>query len=193
MSDSSDFFQRLQALNSAIAECIVTIENGETISIDEGLRRFLGLCSQIKQKNGLLGLVGNGGSAGIASHTATDFLNVAKIRSISFQEVSTLTCHANDYGYESVYSKSVEQFLGVNDGLIAISSSGKSQNILNASDQAIRNGSNLVTFSGFEVANPLRQLGHLNFWVNRMDYGLVELAHHFILHNITDQFIKQCR
>ena len=193
MSDGSDFFQRLQALTSAIAECIVTTENGENISIDEGLRRFLGLCGQIRQKNGLLALVGNGGSAGIASHTATDFLNVAKIRSISFQEVSTLTCHANDYGYESVYSKSVEQFLGVNDCLIAISSSGKSQNILNASDQAIRNGSNLVTFSGFEVVNPLRQLGHLNFWVNRMDYGLVELAHHFILHNLTDQFIKERR
>ena len=189
MSDGSNFFQRLNAFNSAVTECIVTIKNGETITIDEGLRRFLGLCNQIKQKNGLLALVGNGGSAGIASHTANDFLNVAGIRSLSFQEASTLTCHANDYGYESVYSKSVEQFLGVNDCLIAISSSGKSQNILNASDQATRNGSSLVTFSGFEVANPLRQRGHLNFWVNRMDYGLVELAHHFILHHLTDQYI----
>ena len=45
-------------------------------------------------------LVGNGGSAAIASHVAVDLTKNARIRAINFNEADLITCFANDYGYE---------------------------------------------------------------------------------------------
>ena len=44
-------------------------------------------------------VVGNGGSAAMASHVAVDFTKAAGIRAINFNEADLITCFANDYGY----------------------------------------------------------------------------------------------
>ena len=53
-------------------------------------------------------VVGNGGSAAMASHVAVDFTKAAGIRAINFNEADLLTCFANDYGYEHWVAKAVE-------------------------------------------------------------------------------------
>ena len=77
------------------------------------------------------------------------------------------------------------------DVVIVISSSGQSMNIRNAAQQALQSSALVVTLSGFGSDNPLRLMGELNFWLDSDDYGMVEIGHQFILHNISDRLRKK--
>lgn len=131
-------------------------------------------------------MVGNGGSAGIASHQAVDYWKNGGIRAVAFNDASLLTCIGNDLGFENLFSAPIERFADPEDLVFAISSSGASPNILNASKAARTTGCRLVTFSGFDPANPLRSQGDMNFHVASSSYGLVEILHLYIIHSILD-------
>ncbi len=143
---------------------------------------------QLKIEHQNLYIVGNGGSAGVAAHAVTDFFNVAKIRATTLHESSLLTCMANDFGYENAIARMLAQLLNPGDIVITISSSGNSINMINAATIAREKGAYVVTLTGFSADNPLRHLGHANFWLDSVDYGFVEVGHQFILHNIADRF-----
>ena len=89
-------------------------------------------------------------------------------------------------GYENVFSKPLATLAQANDLLIAVSSSGKSRNIRNATDCMKEVGGKVITLSGFDKDNPLRAMGSINFWLNSNDYGLVEIGHMFFLHCLSD-------
>jgi D-sedoheptulose 7-phosphate isomerase len=149
-----------------------------------------GLVAQFKAlraTGGRLYLVGNGGSAGVASHAVTDFLNVAKLRATTLHEPSLLTCMANDFGYEVAFARVLATLASAGDVLVAISSSGQSANIRNAAAEMRKLGGKVVTLSGFKRDNPLRALGDVNLWLDSSDYGMVEIGHQFLLHNIADR------
>src|SRR5262245_24282743 len=76
-------------------------------------------------------LVGNGGSAAMASHVAVDLTKTAGIRAVNFNEADLLTCFANDYGYASWVEKALEFYADPGDAAVLISSSGQSPNIVN--------------------------------------------------------------
>jgi D-sedoheptulose 7-phosphate isomerase len=140
----------------------------------------------IQATKGIVYVIGNGGSAGIASHFANDLLKALHIPSQTLYDSNLMTCLSNDLGYEHVFSFPLEKLLKPNDLLVVISSSGKSPNILNATRVAIQRNVPLITLSGFLASNPLRSQGSLNFWIDRSDYGLVESAHFVILHSLID-------
>ena len=131
-------------------------------------------------------IAGNGGSAAIASHVAIDFSKNANVRCMSFNETALITCLANDYGYEHWIEKALEMYADDGDLVILISSSGRSMNMIRAADYAIQHGLSLVTFSGFLGTNPLRRLGHLNFWVKSKSYNFVETFHQLWLLSVCD-------
>ena len=135
-------------------------------------------------------LVGNGGSAAMASHVAVDFVKAASIRAINFNEADLITCFANDYGYENWVEKALEAYADSGDLAILISSSGKSQNILNAAEKANEMGLSVITVSGFLTDNPLRKLGDLNLWVDSTEYNIVEMTDHVWLVAIIDYLIE---
>ena len=80
--------------------------------------------SEIHQKNGKLIFIGNGASASLASHAATDFTKQAKIPSIAFNDHNLITALSNDYGYENWVSKALEFYSDPIDMAIFISVSG---------------------------------------------------------------------
>jgi D-sedoheptulose 7-phosphate isomerase len=121
---------------------------------------------------------------------AIDLWKSAGIRSLSFNDSSLLTCVSNDCGYENVFAKPIELFAGKNDILIAISSSGRSKNILNAAVSARSKGSSIITLTGFDPRNPLRFMGSYNFYAPSSEYGFVEIVHQYIGHCITDMITK---
>jgi D-sedoheptulose 7-phosphate isomerase len=141
---------------------------------------------QISEFNAKVMLIGNGGSAAIASHSAIDFLNSVKVKAMTFLDPSVITCISNDYGYENLFSRQVEMVAETGDVLIAISSSGSSENILNAVLTAKVRNCSVVTLSGFEPQNPLRQLGEFNLYIPSFEYGIVEVCHQIIMHFLTD-------
>ena len=135
-------------------------------------------------------LVGNGGSAAMASHVAVDFTKASGIRAVNFNEADLITCFANDYGYEHWVEKALEAYADQGDLVILISSSGESMNIIKGAEKAKSMGLNLVTFSGFLSDNPLLKLGDLNLWVNSSEYNIVEMTHHVWLVAIIDYLIE---
>ena len=77
------------------------------------------------KKNKKVIIFGNGGSAAIASHVSVDLTKNARIRCINFNEADLLTCFSNDYGYEKVFSKSLEFYADKGDLVIIVSASGR--------------------------------------------------------------------
>ena len=145
---------------------------------------------ETKNNSGKIIIVGNGGSAAISSHFSVDLTKNAKIRSINFNESDLITCFSNDYGFENWISEALKFYADKNDLLILISSSGKSQNMLNAADTAKNMNLNyVVTFTGFEQENPLSKKGHLNFWVNSSAYNFIENIHQIWLLSVVDLII----
>ena len=135
-------------------------------------------------------IVGNGGSAAMASHVAVDLTKNANVRCINFNESSLITCFANDYGYDHWLEKAVEFYGDKGDVLIGISSSGSSQDILNGCQVAReKNFSKIITLSGMYSDNPLSKLGDINLWVNSRAYNHIENVHQIWLLAIVDMII----
>ena len=131
-------------------------------------------------------VVGNGGSAAMASHVAVDLTKTAGVRAINFNEADLLTCFANDYGYEHWVEKALDFYSDEGDLVILISSSGKSPNIVNGARKAHELKLRVITLSGFSRDNPLRDLGEVNLWVDSRAYNIVEMTHHIWLVAIVD-------
>jgi D-sedoheptulose 7-phosphate isomerase len=164
----------------------ITDLHGEPVTLDQAIKdtiKDLRACHSLGRK---VIIIGNGGSASIASHMAIDFTKNGGIRTIALNDAAALTCTGNDFGYDHGFERMLEVYGDRGDTLIAISSSGKSQNILNAATAAVLGGIPVITFSGFEPNNPLRQSGYLNFYVPAGDYGSVEVTHLALLHAILD-------
>jgi D-sedoheptulose 7-phosphate isomerase len=171
-----------------LERCEITGRDGNAFEQEPGVLAAMRMLAQVRDSRGSVYVIGNGGSAAIASHAANDLVNVAKLRASTLHDSSLLTCMANDYGYENAFSRLLAQMARPGDVLIAISSSGRSMNIRNAAAQMADNGGTVMTLSGFARDNPLRALGDVNIWLDSGDYGLVEVGHQFVLHNISDRF-----
>jgi D-sedoheptulose 7-phosphate isomerase len=136
-------------------------------------------------------LIGNGGSAAIASHVAVDLTKTAGIRAINFNEADLLTCFANDYGYERWVEKAIEAYADADDVAVMISSSGGSPNIVNGAQAARARHLRVVTLSGFEAENPLRALGDVNLWVDSRSYNVVEMVHQIWLLAVVERLASE--
>jgi len=172
-------------------EKIVCDRAGNMISYAQMIVALMNILSDIRILKGKIFFIGNGGSAGISMHMATDFLKNGRVRTHSMHDPATLTCLANDFGYESVFSKQLEMAAEKGDMLVAISSSGQSENILRAVQVARNMGCHIVTFSGFAADNPLRRLGDFNVYVPCDSYGIVESIHQLILQQIVDELMER--
>jgi D-sedoheptulose 7-phosphate isomerase len=136
-------------------------------------------------------LVGNGGSASIASHVAVDLTKILKVRAINFNEANLITCFANDYGYVNWVAKAFEAYAIKQDIAIFISSSGESKNIIRGCEYAKKNGIYTVTFTGFKKRNKLSLMGNLNFWINSKKYNHIENVHQILLLSILDYILEE--
>lgn len=144
-----------------------------------------------RKMNSTVFFIGNGGSAAIASHMTADYMKNGEMNTYSLYDSSVMTCVGNDYGYEYVFSKPLSFLTKPGDLLVAISSSGRSRNILNAIDVVHNKKGNVITFTGFEADNPARQMGDLNLYVPSKRYGIVESIHNLILQQIVDEIIDR--
>ncbi len=178
------FEKRFTQLSDVIQNCVYSSSN-TILNQHDALDLFH---KMLKETKGTVFVIGNGGSAGIASHFAIDLLNALKVRAQTLYDSNMMTCISNDYGYEEIFSRPLDLLLKKEDLLICISSSGSSQNILNGAAIAKEKETPVITLSGFEPDNPLKTLGNLNFYLPVMDYGLVEMGHFFLLHTIIDSW-----
>jgi D-sedoheptulose 7-phosphate isomerase len=138
------------------------------------------------KKTNRIYIIGNGASCSMASHYATDFTKNCWIPAESLNDGALLTCFINDFSFETSYTEILKHKQITNDDLlIAISSSGNSANIVNAIEMC----SNVLTFSGFNEDNKIRNHGY-GCYVPSHDYGIVESCHNFWLHKLVNEVKK---
>lgn len=143
---SEKYYENLSALIRSIQ---VSNQDGQEMNFHQGIEWTCNLIlAQAKEGRKLI-FIGNGGSAAISSHLATDFWKTGGIKALAFNDSSLLTCIGNDYGYEHVFAKPISMFADPGDILMAISSSGQSPNILNGVKAAREKNCQVITFSGF--------------------------------------------
>jgi len=172
-----------------VSDCLldthVTTFDGQQLSLDDGMQQAVELILDAGA-NGKIMVIGNGGSSAIASHAQNDLCKSVGVRALVLTETALLTALTNDLSYAEAYERQVELWATSNDLLMAISSSGKSENILRAVRAAAAKNCRVITFSGFAPDNPLRQTGAINFYVASGQYGIVEISHAAHFQYLTD-------
>lgn len=146
------------------------------------------------QKKKIL-VCGNGGSAALANHFACDhqkILNETKKLNpflISLSSNSALmTAISNDNAYSRVFSDQIYQIANKDDILITISSSGDSENIINAIKAAKKKKLLSISLTGFEGGRS-KKIANYNIHVKSQNYGIIESLHHTIM-NLISQYLK---
>jgi D-sedoheptulose 7-phosphate isomerase len=183
---TDDLQKYFVTLSDLLCRVVVTGKSGEPLDYAGAATALMAAARQIHAAGNKLIFVGNGGSAAIASHMATDYSKNGDIRAMALNDASMLTCLGNDLGYDRVFAKQIELHARAGDLVIAISSSGRSANIINAVDAATAAGCTVATLSGFTPDNPLRRKGQWNFYVASDRYGFVEIGHLTLCHAVLD-------
>lgn len=181
----------VEALSGCLADLVATDAQGQAVAPDKAFQRWQGIAENVRAADGTVYLIGNGASASMASHFATDLSKNARIRAQVFTDLSQVTAIGNDISFEQIYAIPLRRNARAGDMLVAISSSGTSSNILAAVEAAHSCHVHVVTLSGFAQDNPLRSRGTLNFYVPAASYGLAETSHAGILHHWMDSLEVQ--
>lgn len=173
-------------LTSHLEHTVATLGAGVPAAVADAMATVIERARAAHAAGGKLLFVGNGGSSTIASHLAIDYTKEGTLPALTLSDGAALTCLGNDLGYEQVFAYQIRAHGRPSDLLFAISSSGRSPNILNAVAAARDQGMGVVTLSGFAPDNALRQSGDVNFYVASDQYGMVEISHLAICHAILD-------
>jgi len=130
-------------------------------------------------------VVGNGGSAATAMHMAGDLSKNARppIRAYDLNNLTALTATANDDGYRNCYANQLRVHARPGDVLIAISTSGNSENVLIAFETAQELQMETITLTGWS-GGELMSMGGLNINVPIGSVEMVEDVHMAICHAI---------
>lgn len=127
------------------------------------------------QKGGKIISCGNGGSFCDAMHFAEELSgryreNRKSLPALSISDGSHITCVGNDYGFEYIFSRYVEALGNNNDVLLAISTSGNSKNVINASVAAKEKGMKVVALTGKD-GGKLSTIADVNICVTHHGYA----------------------
>ena len=141
-------------IRAALTEAQTGLQNlladGKTLTALEAAGVLL---ADTFKKDGRVFSCGNGGSMCDAMHFAEELSgrfrgDRAALGAVSISDPSHLSCVSNDYGYEFVFSRYLEAHARTGDVLVAISTSGKSKNVLNAAAVAKKKGVKVIGMTG---------------------------------------------
>lgn len=146
------------------------------------------------KENKQIFIMGNGGSAALASHFACDLgkgtlQNVHDDKEKRFRVISLadntalMTAYSNDLNYEQVFSQQLKNLANAGDIVIGISASGNSKNVINAIELAKKNKVITIGLLGFD-GGKLKDIVDFKIWVNIHNYGIVEDIHLALQHTI---------
>ena len=174
---------------TGLREMVVTDAAGAELPVQDAFARWVAMTQAIHEQDGQLFIIGNGGSAGMASHMVTDALALGRLRAFALNDPTMLTATANDLSFDETFTLPLERLARAGDLLIAMSCSGNSSNIVRAVEASRSRLLRTVTLSALRADNRCRAIGDLNFYVPLARYGLAQSAHQVILHYWFDQYL----
>ena len=133
---------------------------------------------------------GNGGSASDAMHLAEELVarfqkNRRALAAIALCDPTVLTCAANDFGFDTVFSRQVEALGNPGDVLIVFSTSGNSANILRAIEAAKRQGVVTVAFLGRD-GGKARGTSDIELIIPATASHRIQEAHQLLFHTLCE-------
>jgi D-sedoheptulose 7-phosphate isomerase len=173
-------------LTNSLKEHLATIQNLLDSSLPEIEQSGQMICEALAGGRKIL-LCGNGGSAADAQHIAAELVGCYEKQRRSWPAIalttdtSALTAVSNDLGYQEVFARQVAGLAQAGDVLIAISTSGKSQNVLRAVEQARELGCKTIALTG-ATADPLGSLCDIGVAVPSRRTARVQEGHITIGH-----------
>jgi D-sedoheptulose 7-phosphate isomerase len=190
----STFDKYAATLHERLKASVATGPAGGELPMQAALDAWRSITEAARRQDRAHYFVGNGASATMASHMALDCSKNAGIRGLAFNDAAYLTAIGNDLGGDQTFAAPLRWHARAGDVLVAISSSGRSPNIVAAISAAREKGCSIITLTGMGADNPSRKLGDLNFYVPGRTYGCVESLHQVILHCWLDQCmgISEC-
>ena len=147
--------------------------------------------TRVLKKNGTVYLCGNGGSAADAQHIAGELVGrfrkerKALAAMALSTDTSVMTCIANDYAYENVFTRQVEALVREGDILWAFSTSGTSKNIILAAESAKNKGAYVIAFTG-RINSKLEQISDICFCAEDESTARSQEIHQLAYHIICD-------
>jgi D-sedoheptulose 7-phosphate isomerase len=174
------------SLSNSLQEHLETIKKLIDSNVS-GIERSGGMICQALTSGNKILLCGNGGSAADAQHIAAELVGCYEKQRRSWPAIalttdtSALTAVSNDLGYEQVFARQVLGLARPDDVLIAISTSGKSKNVLRAAEQARELGCKTIALTG-ATADPLASLCDVSVAVPSTRTSRIQEAHITIGH-----------
>jgi D-sedoheptulose 7-phosphate isomerase len=176
----------VQFLSNSLQEHLATIQNLLDASLPEIEQSGQMICEALSSGRKVL-LCGNGGSAADAQHIAAELVGCYEKQRRSWPAIalttdtSALTAVSNDLGYEQVFARQLAGLAQAGDVLIAISTSGRSKNVLRAAERARELGCRTIALTG-ATAEPLGSLCDMALAVPSSRTSRVQEAHITIGH-----------
>lgn len=158
----------------------------------EDLNKIIRLINNTAKNGGSIFVVGNGGSSAISSHFVIDLLKSFSKKKIALHaqslvdSIPTLSAIGNDIGFEEIFAWQIKQFATEGDLLVAITSSGNSQNIIKAIESARALNLRTISISGFD-GGLVSKISDVSLVTHSPmnKYGPVEDAHSILCHYIS--------
>jgi len=148
------------------------IQNPQTIS---SIQQAANLLIETFQAGGRVFSCGNGGSMSDAMHFAEELTGRFRrdrkaLPATAISDPGHISCVANDFGYDFIFSRYLEAHAKENDCLLGISTSGESSNIIKAAQFAVDNGISVITLSG-KPQSTLASLSNIDICTPGGDYS----------------------
>jgi len=147
------------------------------------------------KNNGKVILFGNGGSAADAQHMAAELIGRFKIERESISAIalttdtSVITSIGNDYDFNKIFSRQCESLVNENDVVIAISTSGNSDNVINGVLKAKEKGSFVIGLTG-NSGGKLKSSADILLDVPSDDTARIQEGHRVIIHSLCELIEK---
>lgn len=160
-------------------------------ALDAPFRQCVERCRVSLEGGGKILVCGNGGSAADAQHFAAElsgrfFRDRPALAALALTtDTSALTAIANDLGYDEVFARQVEALGRSGDVLIALSTSGNSQNVLRAVDRAREQGLTVIGLSG-RVGGALLDRSDLCLRAPSDSVPRIQEVHELVLHGLAE-------
>jgi D-sedoheptulose 7-phosphate isomerase len=146
------------------------------------LARAVDLLATVRSRGGIIYTAGNGGSAATASHLALDFQKAASIRAVALSDnPGLITAWANDTSFDRVFAEQLKVVGDRKDGVVVISVSGSSPNLIALLEVARERGMASVGLLGRDGGRAASMVD-VAVVVPSADYGWVESAHSALHH-----------
>ncbi len=155
------------------------------------LESVCALACETLARGGLIATAGNGGSAAEALHLAEELVgryerNRAPLRAVCLSaDATAMSCIANDFGFEHVFSRSAAAVLREGDLLVLFSTSGNSENLLHAARAAHSRGARVLGILG-KGGGKLLPLCDTSIVVGGTDSAMIQEAHQIIMHAVCE-------